>query len=308
MNSTKSITQFFFLPLLLSGWLLGAAILSQAQSNVQLDQLSIRIWPEYDRPETLVIYRGQLADSVPLPAGMTFFLPGHIETLNAVAAANAQGSLINTPYTADRSGDFLRLDFTVDSPSFQFEYYDPAILSKDGTEHTLTFQTQSAYPTANWDVEIQQPPTATDVTFLPQADDTFVGDNQFTYHVFRQANAAPGQSITVQGSYQKETDALAVNVQAQSPPPASPPLFEPAAEPASSITPGYWLIGGGVILLLAAGGWWVFVKQSKTEPATFEPTSAGQSARFCYNCGTAYHSDAHFCHNCGARRQRRGKQ
>lgn len=274
---------------------------AQAQANIQLDRLSIGIWPEYDRPQALVIYRGQLADSVPLPATLSFQLPGHVQTLNAVAVLNEQNSLVNNPYTVEQEGDSLRLDFTVDTPRFQFEYYDPDILTKDGVNRTLAYSTQAPYPVADLSVEVQQPPSATDVQFSPQPTNVFVGEDQLTYHIVRQNNARPGQLISLQGEYRKENDTLTTNLTVSSAQNTQPEVF---VNPASTqaISPGYWVIGLGVVLLLVATGWWFFFARVKVAPVG--PTITGQGKdRYCYQCGTAYHSDARFCHNCGAPRR-----
>ena len=48
-----------------------------AQSpSLTFDTLSVALWPEFDRPETLVIYRAQLDANTPLPAELSFMLPG----------------------------------------------------------------------------------------------------------------------------------------------------------------------------------------------------------------------------------------
>jgi len=44
------------------------------QSTVVFDQVMIEIWPEYDRPDVLVIYRIQLADNVSLPVQVSLLI------------------------------------------------------------------------------------------------------------------------------------------------------------------------------------------------------------------------------------------
>ena len=64
----RSLLFLLFLALTLTG-------VALAQPPAPLDTLNIALWPEYDRPEVLVIYRGRVADDVPLPATLTFTLP-----------------------------------------------------------------------------------------------------------------------------------------------------------------------------------------------------------------------------------------
>ncbi|MHB1119312.1 MAG: hypothetical protein ACYC11_04545, partial [Bellilinea sp.] len=47
----------------------------QAQSDLVLESMDIGLWPEYDRPDVLVIYRMTLANEVPLPAQMSIRIP-----------------------------------------------------------------------------------------------------------------------------------------------------------------------------------------------------------------------------------------
>ncbi len=53
-KNMKTILRFT----LIAVCLLVIPFLSQAQAAIQLDSLTLEFWPEYDRPETLVIYRG----------------------------------------------------------------------------------------------------------------------------------------------------------------------------------------------------------------------------------------------------------
>jgi len=273
----------------------------QAQANVQLSRLAIELWPEYDRPETLVIYRGALAETTPLPAKVTFLLPAHVDDLNAMAVVNEQNSLVNNPYTLNQAGEFARLDFTLEVRQFQFEYYDPAILSKEGTSRQLVFATQAPYATTDLLVEVLEPPTASDISFSPTATDRFVGDNQLTYHIFRQGVVGSGQAIAVAGGYQKQTDSLVID-QLTSGRPAefSPPA--PVADPPPTISPGYWLIIGGALLVLFSLGWWLFGNRRRLVAAG--PAAGGRAkASYCHHCGAAYQNEARFCHQCGSPRR-----
>jgi len=272
----------------------------QAQASIQLDRLSIGIWPEYDRPEALVIYRGELADSVSLPATLTFYLPAYVQGLNAVATVNEQNALVNHPYTTEKDGDFLRLEFTVDQPRFQFEYYDPLLLTKNGSNRTLAYNTQTSYPVTDLTVEVQQPPAATEVQLSPEPNNVVVGEDQLTYHIFRQNNAESGQSISLQGGYRKENDALTTNLTVSSIQGDSPAAV---LNTTTNLTVAYLVLGlGGALLLVAAGGWFFFGRP-KVAPVRAKANTTRQEGRYCYKCGTAYHPKARFCHNCGAPRR-----
>ena len=56
-----------------------------AQDEVRLAYLQVDLWPEYDRPEMLVILRASLAADVSLPVDVTFRIPAAVGDPNAVA-------------------------------------------------------------------------------------------------------------------------------------------------------------------------------------------------------------------------------
>ena len=45
---------------------------ASAQEEINLDTLQVDLWPEYDKPEMLVIYRIQLSEDVQLPTTLSF--------------------------------------------------------------------------------------------------------------------------------------------------------------------------------------------------------------------------------------------
>jgi len=63
---------------------LALAATAMAQSPA-IDNLVVQLWPEYDRPETLIIYQGQLVADASLPTTLTFEIPARVETMHAVA-------------------------------------------------------------------------------------------------------------------------------------------------------------------------------------------------------------------------------
>ena len=46
-----------------------------AQESTSLESLAIDLWPEYDRPSMLVIYKAVLSPEVTLPTEITFRIP-----------------------------------------------------------------------------------------------------------------------------------------------------------------------------------------------------------------------------------------
>src|SRR5512136_1630617 len=115
------------LSLLLASLLAGQVL---AQSPTSLSELTIRLWPEYDRPQLLVIFRGTVAEGVALPAPVSFTLPANVQTLHAVAYLDeTAGTLVNIEaynFVAGTGGKVL--GFATPGRQFQFEYYSDTML------------------------------------------------------------------------------------------------------------------------------------------------------------------------------------
>jgi hypothetical protein len=293
----------------------------QAQTPPQIDDLSVEVWPEFDRPETLIIYRAALSSNTSLPADVTFQLPGYIENMHAVAVEQ-NGGLVDVPTDVidmRREGDDLFLTFTTPSANIQFEYYDPTILSKDGDTRELAYVFAAPYNIETAVIQVQQPTQATNFSVTPAASNSYVGRDGLNYHNIALSGLASGDDVEVAAGYSRSTDELSVEqITLNAPPPAQAEVVVPTATPAStqSINWGYVMIGGGVVLLLAAGGyWWWSQRHSNQEPQRRPARSTrrrkGNAPRqtdvpaggYCYRCGAGLRSDAQFCHKCGAERR-----
>lgn len=281
------------------GLWLGAISLVLAQGEqIQLAALMVEIWPEYDRPETLIIYRGQLADSTPLPATVTFNLPASVKQIFAVAVLSETGELLTHPYQFDAG----RLTFTLTGRNFQFEYYDPAVVKKEGHQRVLNFSAQTAYPITVLQMGVQQPLNVGSMQFDPAPGQTETGTDGQTRYFFDYQDVSAGLPINLTGAYTKPDDILIIQPEAVSPAPAATDW---------QLWLGYGLIGLGALVLLAVGGLW-FKGRPAASVAPPIPsranskTPAGEpslDSRFCYRCGVPYKPDALFCHHCGAARR-----
>ncbi len=57
---------------------------AHGQAAVSLERVEVAVWPEYDRPGALVIYRIAIAPATTLPASLSFTLPAAVGVPNAV--------------------------------------------------------------------------------------------------------------------------------------------------------------------------------------------------------------------------------
>lgn len=324
MKLTQRLTKSFIVIFLILFLLPVATVL--AQTPPQIDDLNVALWPEYDRADVLVVYHVKLNPSTPLPAQLTFQLPGYIQEMFAVAVER-DGQLMNVPaeeMNLRHDGDYLFLTFSATETNIQFEYYDPVILTKDGAARQLAYKFYAPYNLENVKFDLQQPVEAQDFVVTPTSSNTFTGANGLTYSAVQVGKLTAGDPFEITATYQRPTDALSVDSLPASAPLSAPaPAQQPQLAEAASTPPylGYGLIGAGVVLLLATGGyWWMQNKKSKL---AYAPAPRRQSRRkkfkksrndgsgslaasgggYCYNCGAAMRRDANFCHACGAQRR-----
>ncbi|MCB0167178.1 MAG: zinc ribbon domain-containing protein [Anaerolineae bacterium] len=299
---------------------------AQAQSEPRIRNLLIELWPEFDRPELLVIYRVELSSDTPLPATLTFSLPGSIDTMNAVAYGADNNLLTVEKDQIDMTyrDNMMFLTFSTPSPLVQLEYYDSEAITRQDQTRTFDYTFTAPYAVESAIFQVQQPAQAEAFSLKPETSNSFIDSNRLTYHVIEQANIAAGETVSVIATYQRPTEALTfelltpVSEHAEDIIPVS---TEPPQD--SNVTIAYALTGIGAVLILAAAGhWWWTKSKSQSGPARRRPPRTGrrasqtgstqsqanraeepESAGFCYNCGAALRADSHFCHKCGTKRR-----
>ena len=293
-----------------------------AQTPSEITQLSIELWPEYDRPEVLVIYQVELSEDIPLPASVTFNLPGYIGDMHAVAYSEGD-SLLSVPQTEinlKRNGNTVQLSFPSPSREIHLEYYDSQILTTQNNDRLLTYNFAADHNIATANFRVQEPADAEDFSLNPPATRTDTGDNGQKLQIVETASMLPGDTFALTATYLRNTTAPVV------PPPVQVITQEPAAFeiPSVSSAVGYILIGGGVLLLVGAAGYWWYPSKAKkaavydqpaaSQPAPLKPVQVAPlpqnsspegeaSTGYCYQCGTALRADSAFCHVCGAERR-----
>jgi hypothetical protein len=288
----------------------------QAQEAPTLASLEIALWPEFDRPEVLVIYRGQLDADVALPAPMEIYLPTRVGQPTAVAYVDEAGQRLNQPYTTRTEGDWLVVAFELGTRAFQLEYYD-ALPSDTSGRRTYTFSYTADYPTTSLNLEFQEPPTAEGFVLDPPADAVVDGAYGLTYHLVQAGALASGETREWTLAYVKDNSDL-----------TAAGLPEPEAPGPSAATPGategagnstIWIFLVAFVALIAVGvtGYWLGHRTQQAPQAIppasqrqkrrgsgrgnrLQRSSVGGEARFCHQCGAELRSDSVFCHECGA--------
>ena len=283
---------------------------AHGQTNPTLSVLEISLWPEYDRPEVLIIYHAALSSEVSLPTEVTFRIPRAASKPNAVAVGPAQGSVGDVPYTTQVDGDWMLITFTAAMPVIQFEYYDPT-LRKDGTARHFEYQWPGDYPVQALAVEVQQPLGATDMRISPALGNAAARQDGLLYYHSEVGTLAAGQTFRLSFDYQKESEALSVeNLQVQ----PSAPLTPQTTGRVDVMKALPWVLGGLGILLLVGGIVW-YVQSGGVKPAASPERRRHRPARqeigesptdsgvYCHQCGKRAAAGDHYCRSCGTRLQ-----
>ena len=126
---------------------------------------SISIWPEYDQPGVLVIYRFTHTSDTSLPVDLTIHIPASCEPY-ALAGRQSDGTLYNIDYTQDTSREWTDINFSNAFPEIQLECYDYS-LQIDDTQRHFDFFWVADYAVDDLSIQVQQPVEATDLHVSP---------------------------------------------------------------------------------------------------------------------------------------------
>jgi hypothetical protein len=264
------------------------AVPAHAQVAASLERLEIALWPEYDRPALLVIYRATLPASTPLPAQVTLPVPAAAGEPTAVAFADDQGQLLLTSYTRTVDGDWATLVIEAPSPRIQVEFYlDIAV---DGAQRRIVFDWPGRVSAAQARFEVQEPAGASALVIEPAPEASRLDAEGRTTYSGSLGSLSPGTSFELRVSYVRSTQD----------PMLAPAVPTPDPQVAASNTPDptwrallAWGLAGLGLALLGAGGiiGWRRARRAGAPPP----------ARFCHACGAAAGPADVFCRRCGTR-------
>ena len=283
-----------------------------AQESPALTSLTISLWPEYDAPELLVIYRGQFSGDAALPLSVEFRIPVEAGQPGAVAYLDEQGDLLSLEYATRTEGDRLVVAFELPSRDFQLEYYTPLPGSPAPGQRTFAYTYTADYAVTTLDLKVQAPLGSQGFKLEPAADSVVQEADGLNYHLVTTGPLRQNDTVTWSVSYEKTDSGLTVNA------------FQPAETPTAVVAPAAPVKSKGVsgilvsvlaliaLVAVAAGAFW-FGKRAQPALAPAAPSKRRrggqkrnpaqtrmQDAGFCFKCGARLRSDADFCHQCGA--------
>jgi hypothetical protein len=287
------------------GWLLVLSLIlswpgasARAQAALSLAQLEIELWPEYDRPAMLVIYRGALATDAPLPSAVQFEIPRRAGQPTAVAYRDPGGQLINLKYSVNpsTSSEKALLSFEAPTAHFQFEYYDPEF-DVSPVNRRYIFTASTPYAIQSLQLKVQLPVGASDLTTRPPLAQQLQDSRGVIYYVGERDHLAPGDPITLDLAYTKNDDVLTVEQTAEENETALDPLLIGVVVMGLA---GSLVVGWGVWSRLRAAPAARPAKATRPpRPAAQVKSTPAQAAVYCHHCGQRAQPADVFCRQCG---------
>ncbi len=279
------------------------------QENFILSELQIDLWPEFDRPSMLVIYKGTLPAGASLPVNLTFRIPAAAGEPNAVAVRQVDGSLYSVDYDRQVSGEWSLVSFTTTTLQFQLEYYDPGLIKED-SQRQYKYQWPGDYPVEQLMVRVQQPLGATNMVISPNMGSGTTAEDGLVYFSTDIGSVSEGHTFTISVAYQKEGDAMTSgNLQVE---PSAP--INPGTAGRIDLTRALpWALGVLGLLLIAGGGFWYWQsgrgeertpKRRRRRAATSPSQVAAPNEEgviYCHQCGKRAETGDRFCRACGTR-------
>ncbi|MBI5955227.1 MAG: zinc ribbon domain-containing protein [Chloroflexi bacterium] len=272
-----------------------------AQGQIAIESVDVGLWPEYDKPDMLVINYIMLAGGTEFPVQVNIRIPAG-SVLHTVAVGETPEAVTDQgiDFKTANDGDWLVVSIQAEAPAIQIEYYDPA-LKKDGEQRSYSFRWLSDYNVANFSVMFQQPFDAEQFTSSLSLQDDGLHADELQYY-FSNVGAIPaGETLAFDLNYQKPTDVLSVS-RLQLQPVA---VDENTAGRVSLNNYLPYIIGTLGVIMIVGGfmyyrqsGLSVSSKKSRRKRADRDEAESGV---YCAQCGTRARSGDRFCRTCGSR-------
>lgn len=280
--------------------LLPAAVF--AQGTVTLDTLDVQLWPEYDKPDMLVIYFASVSPDVPLPAQVSLRIPAEAK-LHVVAVGKTlqEVSDIGVDYSVESQdgGKLVQISLGDDQRWITLEYYAP--IARDGDTRHFVFEWGGEYAVDSFSITLKETVGSSGLETLPALLPAGVTEDEYRFplHSLKVGALEAGQAYSLAVDYSKATNQLSLSGQ--------------KVEPIDGVAPGAnnlpWFVALVllVIALAAAGMYAVQAGRSGARPrARHAPRRAvDESATgdlvYCHQCGNRAKPGDRFCRTCGTR-------
>ena len=277
-----------------------------AASDVTLENLTIQLWPDHDQLAVLVIYDFNLDANTPLPATMRFQIPSSANL--AAVARDSNGALVDVGHELlTAQGDNRVVTFTItEQAGYHLEYYLPYTL--EGKVRNFVFTWPGDYAVKSFNLALQKPSAATNITTDPLLADIPSDQNGFAYQATSILTLAAQQTFSLKVRYENDSDTLSASTLRVQP---SSPLTDTLPGQVSLVTYIPWVLAGLALLLIVGGiSWYWFSSRGSTgspkrgrhlSARAKAPDDATQDRQvYCHQCGKRAQTDDRFCRTCGA--------
>ncbi len=189
------------LVLLLLSLLFVIPVTSSAQEPLQISSLEIAIWPEYDRPDALVIYQLRLAEDQTAPATISLPIPASAGEPHAVAAWYPDGSLDDSvSWSISRQGDWALVEVTTVTNGIWLEFYDD--IARNGAQRNYTFSWEGEFAVDSLQFDVMHPIGSQDLRLDP-AGERSVGSDGIPRTIVDLGARSVGERFELELSYSK---------------------------------------------------------------------------------------------------------
>ncbi len=281
---------------------LGLVSPARAEELLRISTMDVSVWPEYDQPGVLVQYQGNLtakADKAN-PLELSFFVPKGAG-ITAACAIQSNGNHTSETWKESEAEDRLtKITFQVTEPQFHVEYYYNPLPSS--TDRKFEFAYTAALAADQVQLDIQHPLKATNFVLTPDAPNSHLDQDGFTYHAYVFKPVTAGQKLAAEVAYTK-TD-----------PKPSVSGNKPAAVPSAANTPSDSGINPNQVIVLttflamaAIIAYFIWERNHRPAPSTVRAASYNAAPRrgepssggYCTQCGNAMQPEDRFCARCG---------
>ena len=285
--------------------MLPAGAAENAAVKARLANLEIEIWPEYDKPATLVLLKGEIAPGA--DRSISVRIPASSGGPLAVAmSATPGGNLLNMPYDRTDGKDYITLRMQAPERFFHIEFYDKLNTGSDKREYRYVWPGDLAADHVS--VHVKQPATSKEFSITPAFGKSAMGNDGLTYWSSDMGAAPAGKALAVTLRYTKSDarvskDILGMVAPAAPATPTAPVIAPDAVKPAATAVRGSsdsrddWTTALFLVLLAAAaaGIFWFNWRRAGEGGAA----AIASDARFCTKCGNALRKGDRFCSKCG---------
>jgi hypothetical protein len=297
----------WFQLLLVALLVLTPGAIANAQTGPEISFLEIDLWPEYDQPSMLVIYKITLAPTTALPAIFELRIPAEAGEPNAVAVIPPDGMPVNLEYELSSDGEWTTISLVANLFELQVEYYDPRLMI-NGKQRDFTYLWPGGHNVQRSLVQVLKPFDARDLTIMP-GPTSQQGSGDQVFLVKDVGSLQASQSFEIEISYQKDSDELGIS---RLPVQPSEPLTSETDWQGRMLGALPWILGVGGVLLIAGGAIWYWQSGRQPQPsknkrrrsrkiAGASEEAVANEGVYCHQCGKRAAAGDRFCRSCGTR-------